>query len=193
MGSILRSPNRRVRARVAALVLTAAGICLLVTGCGRTTGELTPGVGITKYVVGERPILPPVAGQTLSGAQLDLAKFAGSVLVLNSWASWCAPCIEETPELLAASSSTASSDVVFVGLNVKDDPTKARKFVEQLQIPYDSIMDPDGARLATLPDVPPGALPSTLVIDRTGLVAARIIGPIPPGVLAGIVEAVKAE
>ena len=83
--------------------------------------------------------------------------------------------------------------MVFVGLNVNDDPTKARKFVEQLQIPYDSIMDPDGVLLATLPEVPPGALPSTLVIDRTGLVAARIIWPIPPGVLAGIVEAVSVE
>jgi thiol-disulfide isomerase/thioredoxin len=137
--------------------------------------------------------MPPIAGATLSGAQLDLATLAGSVVVLNSWASWCAPCIEETPELIAASLSTASSDVVFVGLNVKDDPTKARKFVEQLQIPYDSIMDPEGALLATLPDVPPGSLPSTLVIDRTGRVAVRIIGQVPPGELVGILEAVSAE
>ncbi|MSX13711.1 MAG: redoxin domain-containing protein, partial [Actinobacteria bacterium] len=93
----------------------------------------------------------------------------------------------------AASLRTASSDVVFVGLNVKDEPTKARKFVEQLQIPYDSIMDPEGALLATLPEVPPGALPSTLVIDRTGRVAVRIIGQVPPGELAGILEAVSAE
>ncbi|MSY17083.1 MAG: redoxin domain-containing protein [Actinobacteria bacterium] len=124
---------------------------------------------------------------------MDLATLAGSVVVLNSWASWCAPCIEETPELIAASLRTASSDVVFVGLNVKDEPTKARKFVEQLQIPYDSIMDPEGALLATLPEVPPGALPSTLVIDRTGRVAVRIIGQVPPGELAGILEAVSAE
>ncbi|CAB5011737.1 unannotated protein [freshwater metagenome] len=137
--------------------------------------------------------MPPIAGATLSGAQLDLATLAGSVVVLNSWASWCAPCIEETPELIAASLRTASSDVVFVGLNVKDEPTKARKFVEQLQIPYDSIMDPEGALLATLPEVPPGALPSTLVIDRTGRVAVRIIGQVPPGELAGILEAVSAE
>ncbi|CAB5017343.1 unannotated protein [freshwater metagenome] len=137
--------------------------------------------------------MPLITGATLSGAQLDLATLAGSVVVLNSWASWCAPCIEETPELIAASLRTASSDVVFVGLNVKDEPTKARKFVEQLQIPYDSIMDPEGALLATLPEVPPGALPSTLVIDRTGRVAVRIIGQVPPGELAGILEAVSAE
>lgn len=198
MGSLLLAQRGRRLLRVATVLLVAAGICLTATGCGRTTeastlGALTPGVGVTSYAIGERTSMPPITGETLSGAQLELATMAGSVVVLNSWASWCAPCIEETPELIAASSSTASSDVVFVGLNVNDDPTKARKFVEQLQIPYDSIMDPDGVLLATLPEVPPGALPSTLVIDRTGLVAARIIGPIPPGVLAGIVEAVSVE
>ncbi len=198
MGSLQLAQTGRRRLRVATVLFVAAGICLLAAGCGRTTGALTPGaltpgIGVTSYATGERPSMPPIAGATLSGAQLDLATLAGSVVVLNSWASWCAPCIEETPELLAASSRTASSDVVFVGLNVKDDPAKARKFVEQLQIPYDSIMDPEGALLATLPDVPPGALPSTLVIDRNGLVAARIIGPVPPGVLAGIVEAVSVE
>ena len=203
MGSLQLVQTGRGLLRVATVLLVAAGICLLAAGCGRTpeatsagatsAGALTPGIGVTSYAIGERPSMPLITGETLSGAQLELATLAGSVVVLNSWASWCAPCIEETPELLAASSSTASSDVVFVGLNVNDDPTKARKFVEQLQIPYDSIMDPDGVLLATLPEVPPGALPSTLVIDRTGLVAARIIGPIPPGVLAGIVEAVSVE
>lgn len=198
MGWLLLVQKGRGLVRVATVLFVAAGICLLAAGCGRTpeglTAEaLTTGVGVTSYAIGERTSMPPIAGETLSGAQLELATLAGSVVVLNSWASWCAPCIEETPELIAASLRTASSDVVFVGLNVNDDPTKARKFVEKQQIPYDSIMDPDGALLATLPEVPPGSLPSTLVIDRTGRVAARIIGPIPPGVLAGVVEAVSAE
>ena len=198
MGSLQLAQTGRRRPRVATVLFVAAGVCLTAAGCGRTTEAptleaLTPGFGVTSYATGERPSMPPIAGATLSGAQLDLANLAGSVVVLNSWASWCAPCIEETPELISASLSTASSDVVFVGLNVKDDPTKARKFVEQQQIPYDSIMDPDGVLLATLPEVPPGALPSTLVIDRAGQVAARIIGPIPSGTLAGIVESVGAE
>lgn len=203
MGSLQLAQAGRRRLRVTTVLFVAAGICLLAAGCGRTpqatsggatsAGAITPGIGVTSYATGERPSMPPIAGATLSGAQLDLATLAGSVVVLNSWASWCAPCIEETPELIAASLSTASSDVVFVGLNVKDDPTKARKFVEQLQIPYDSIMDPEGALLATLPDVPPGSLPSTLVIDRTGRVAVRIIGQVPPGELVGILEAVSAE
>ena len=203
MGSLQLAQMGRRRLRVTTVLFVAASICLLAAGCGRTpeatSGEetsaeaTTPGIGVTSYATGERPSMPPIAGATLSGAQLDLATLAGSVVVLNSWASWCAPCIEETPELIAVSLSTASSDVVFVGLNVKDDPTKARKFVEQLQIPYDSIMDPEGALLATLPDVPPGSLPSTLVIDGTGRVAARIIGPVPPGVLVGILEAVSVE
>ena len=203
MGSLQLVQTGRGPLRVATVLLVAAGICLLTAGCGRTpeatsagvisAGALTPGIGVTSYAIGERPSMPPITGATLSGAQLDLATLAGSVVVLNSWASWCAPCIEETPELIAASLRTASSDVVFVGLNVKDEPTKARKFVEQLQIPYDSIMDPEGALLATLPEVPPGALPSTLVIDRTGRVAVRIIGQVPPGELAGILEAVSAE
>jgi len=203
MGSLQLAQTGRRRLRVTTVLFVAAGICLLAAGCGRTpeataagatsAGATTPGIGVTSYATGERPSMPSIAGATLSGAQLDLANLAGSVVVLNSWASWCAPCIEETPELIAASLSTARSDVVFVGLNVKDDPTKARKFVEQLQIPYDSIMDPEGALLATLPDVPPGSLPSTLVIDRNGRVAVRIIGQVPPGELVGILEAVSVE
>lgn len=193
MGSLPRKSLGRRARPVGIALLAAAAIGLLATGCGRTPPGVTPGVGVTNYAVGERPELPEVAGTTLAGGQLAVADFAGSVVVLNSWASWCAPCVEEMPELIAASASTAGPDVVFVGLNVKDDPDKAREFAKQQQIPYESIMDPAGATLATLPDVPPGSLPSTLVIDRTGLIAARIIGPIPPGVLPGIVEAVAAE
>ena len=78
MGSLQLVQTGRGLLRVATVLLVAAGICQLAAGCGRTpeglTAEaLTPGIGVTSYAIGERNSMPPIAGATLSGAQLDLA------------------------------------------------------------------------------------------------------------------------
>jgi thiol-disulfide isomerase/thioredoxin len=157
----------------------AVGITLLVpvliAGCGR---EQPPSalVGTDTVASAEREQPLALSGPTLDGDQFDLADLRGRVVVLNAWASWCTPCRVETPAFVALSEGSDPEDVVVVGLNVTDDAAAARAFVDEFSMPYPSIEDPDGALLATVPGVPPSSLPSTVILDRDGRIAARIIG-----------------
>lgn len=137
--------------------------------------------------------MPALSGPTLDGSTLDLASLRGKVVVLNSWASWCEPCKKEIPDFVALSKSVDPAKVVVVGLNVSDDPAAATAFATEYAISYPSVVDESGDVLATVPGVPPKALPSTVVIDGSGRIAARVIGAADPAELARIVADVSAE
>jgi peroxiredoxin len=77
---------------------------------------------------------------------------------------------------VALSEGSNPDDVAVVGLNVTDDPAAAQDFVDEYGVPYPSIVDADGAILRTIPGVPPSSLPSTVILDREGRIAARIVG-----------------
>jgi thiol-disulfide isomerase/thioredoxin len=167
------------------------GAVALTAGCGRAgagAASVTASIGVTVYDEADRVEMPRLSGETLAGGSLDLANLRGRVVVLNAWASWCGPCRDEMPVFVALSESADSGNVTVVGLDVKDDPAVARAFAADLGVKYASLLDPDGALLAQVPGVPPGALPSTVVIDRQGRIAARIIGPVTEAVLFPIVE-----
>lgn len=133
---------------------------------------------------------PELSGITLDGDPLSTADFAGQMIVLNVWGSWCAPCRAEAPELVAAARELP--DVQFIGINTRDlDPAPAQAFVRAFDVGYPNIYDPDGALLLGFGQVPPKAIPSTLVIDENGQVAARILGEITTSTLVGVVEDVQ--
>jgi thiol-disulfide isomerase/thioredoxin len=116
------------------------------------------------------------------------------VVVLNVWASWCAPCRSEADELAAVANEKADDGVVFVGLNTRDSAAPAQAFVERFAIPYPNVVDTDGAKQLLFSDtLPPQAIPSTLVIDRQGRVAARAIGEVDRSRLLGLIEPIEAE
>jgi len=172
-------------------VITLGLLALALVGCGRTAGDVDLSqVGTVRIPIAERERAPAIEGPSLaSGNPIGLEP--GQVTVLNSWASWCAPCLTEMPILIDAAAS--HPEARFLGLNAIDDQIKARQFVEDLGITFDSIRDPDGALLATIPDVPPRALPSTIIVDSQGRIAARIIGPVQEGQLDAILEDLRAE
>lgn len=183
------------RAKPAAMLASAAAlaavVCLALAGC--TAGQAVqngPGsgdtnyvggtVGMTEYKAGHRPVAPPVSGTTLTGQRLRLSGYHGKVVVLNFWASWCAPCRSEAPVLAQLSRSYQGKDAQFVGVNIKD-PGQANgaAYERSFAITYPSLYDPAGqVLLAFRATVPPAAIPSTLVIDRTGHIAARVIGAV---------------
>lgn len=173
---------------VAALVLTA----IAVSGCGREQ-PLSAQIGTTTVDVGDREALPPVSGRTVDGAVLDVADLRGRVVVLNSWASWCAPCREEIPAFVDLAEVADPTEVAVVGLNVTDQPAAAKAFTEEFGMAYPSVVDAKGDLLRTIPGVPPAALPSTVIVDREGRIAARIIGVTDSAELAGLVADVVAE
>ena len=142
----------------------------------------------------ERVPAPILTGETLAGEILSSESFAGDVVVVNVWASWCAPCRSEAPSLERLSKDFADQGVVFIGLNTRDSDTSARSFVERFGIGYPNVIDRDGVlQLGFRDSLPPRAIPSTLVIDRSGKVAARVLGAAPESSLRGVIEAVAGE
>lgn len=173
-----------------AVVVIALAVALLtVSGCGRAP---VAEVGVTRIASSDREAMPLIAGTTVDGQPLSLADDRGRVIVLNNWASWCAPCREEIPVLVQAAQEHGDA-VAFVGLNVSDEPKAARDFAAQTGMSYPSIVDADGALLASIPGVPAKALPSTVVVDSQGRIAARVIGKVDATELNSILDDLKAE
>jgi thiol-disulfide isomerase/thioredoxin len=177
------------------LVLAVACMAVLITGCGRAPvgTVVSEKVGVTEYSTFDRIAAPEIAGPTLTGPTVSLADYRGKVVVLNNWASWCLPCNDEAPTLVAAARKYASKDVAFVGLDVSDQDASAREFTATYGVPYPSIIDASGRQLARLPGVPPEALPTTLIIDRDGNIAVRIIGAVKEPVFSQLIDQLLAE
>lgn len=156
------------------------------SGCGGSpaTGDkgYVDGSGIvTRLAPEDRERPGEVRGETLEGQQLSLADLRGRVVVVDVWGSWCPPCRKEAPELVAASRELAQDDVAFVGINTGDASQDQRlAFQRRYDVPYPSLFDPSGRTLLAFDGtLDPGAVPSTVVIDEQGRLAASIVGAIP--------------
>ena len=163
--------------RLTAIVALVAAVMgsMSLAACGR---DLPPSalIGSTSIPAADREPMPPISGPTLTGEALDLTSLRGKVVVFNSWASWCGPCADEAPQIAKFRASADPATVAVVGLDVSDKSGDAKDFVAKYGITYPSIVDPEGALLATVPGVPPAALPSTVIIDADGRIAGRVIG-----------------
>ncbi len=174
-----------------ALVLASL---LLLTGCsngGASKAEesFIAGSGaVTKIKVGNRIPAPAISGMTLSGKNFTFTK--GSVAVVNVWASWCSPCRAEEPTLSALSQKY--SDVQFIGILTRDNPVNAEAFNRKRGTPYPTLID-DSILIGFRKSLPANAIPTTVVIDRDGNVAARISGSVTVASLSNLIEEVSAE
>ena len=131
----------------------------------------------TFYQVGHRPVAPAVSGTTLTGQRLSLASYKGKTVVLNFWGSWCSPCRSEAPALGTLARQLQPDSVRFVGVDIRDEPDAALAFMQDFNVSYPSLNDPnDEIALKFQSTVPLAATPTTLIIDRSGRIAARIIG-----------------
>jgi thiol-disulfide isomerase/thioredoxin len=131
-----------------------------------------------------------VAGETVDGDPVSLADHAGKVVVMPVWGSWCGPCREEAPMLAAAARDLADDGVVFLGIDSRDPNTaQVKRFEERFDIPYDSIHDPDGSTLLAFHGtLPPMTIPSFVLIDAEGRIAARALDSVTRSTLYGVVE-----
>jgi thiol-disulfide isomerase/thioredoxin len=171
-------------------IAAAAVATLALAGCGggaigadtpASSGQSFVGSAYTSTVfrAGARPAAPGISGTTLAGQHLSLSAYRGSVVVLNFWGSWCSPCRAEAPDLTALATNYSARGIKFLGIDIRDDRVSADAFVQTFRTPYPSLNDPaDELALAFRGTVPPAAIPSTLVIDRTGHIAARILGSV---------------
>ena len=129
---------------------------------------------------GQREDPVSLTGRDLEGERLSTTEFRGKPVVAVVWGSWCAPCRAEAPDVVAAARELGDR-AQFVGINIRDSSTEqARSFVRTFEVPYPSYFSPDGeAMLAFAGTLTPNSIPSFVVLDDEGRVAASILGELP--------------
>lgn len=159
-----------------------------------STARADGGSVIEEYTFGDRDRAAPFTARLLSGATVDTSTFRGEVTVYNVWGSWCVPCATEAPDLVEVANQFAD-EVTFMGINVRDNEAAARAFERKYEIPYDSVIAQDSstATLSFGGALTASAVPTTLVVDRRGRVAARVIGPVTAATLRSLLEPVLKE
>ena len=146
---------------------------------------------VTEFALGSRPGFEAFVGTTESGQVLESSAFEGNVIVMNWWYSACAPCRAEASDLAMLSVEFEDS-VQFVGVNVRDTAETALAFDRNFGIEYPSLIDAQSGQvsLAFTGVVSPQAVPTTIVIDRDGKVASRILGRIEASILRTLIQTV---
>lgn len=132
---------------------------------------------------------PALAGGTVQGGDAALADLRGSVIVVNFWATWCAPCRREQPELVQLANDYHDRGVEFLGVSERDDTAKARAWVKEFHVPYPSIIDEPGA---WADDFAFFGLPDTYVIDRSGTIRWTVFGQTDAAQLKQLIDRVLA-
>lgn len=189
----------RARLRTAGLAAVAV---LALAGCtsndglaGQNTGGYVSGDGSVLVVPdASRADVGAWGGDTVDGATIDSADLDG-VVVLNFWYAGCPPCRDEAEDLEAVATEYADR-LTFLGVNIRDTAETAASFEKEFGVSYDSILDAStrDVLIAFAGDVPPSAVPTTLVLDADGRVAARISGRIPSvTTLTDLIDDVLAE
>lgn len=170
---------------IAASVVAA----LLLSGCSadplaeqysddRDKGYVSEDGAVSEYAPTDRGEPVTFEGTTDTGSTVSNEDYVGEVLVVNFWYAACAPCRVEAPDLAALSAKYQDAGASFLGINVYDQEETSLAFARKFDIAYPSIIDANSgaARLAFAGHAPPSAVPTTLVLDKQGRVAARFIG-----------------
>ncbi|SDS44850.1 TlpA family protein disulfide reductase [Microlunatus soli] len=161
---------------------------------GSENGYVAGDNQLTRVPVKDRKQAPVISGPSVADTDktISSADHAGTVIVVNVWGSWCGPCRKEAPDLQEASAETAGT-AQFIGIDSRDSGVaQPRAFQRANKIDYPSIYDPDGSQVVKFENLPPSAIPSTMVIDKQGRVAVRILGPISKATLVDIISDVAA-
>ncbi|OZG28194.1 protein disulfide reductase [Williamsia sp. 1138] len=191
--------------RLCWLVVLAVATLVVMTACstgddavrqGDTFEFVSPG-GKTEIFYdppAERGTVSNISGPDLldENKTISLDDFAGQVVVINVWGSWCGPCRGEAEALEEVYANTKASGVAFLGIDFRDRKDSARDFVEDRQVTYPSIFDYPGRTLAKL-TTPTSVVPTTLVLDRDHRAAAVFLKAITAEELQPVVERIAAE
>ena len=178
-------------------ILAGALAVVLLAGCGATipTGyrqpeSTTPATSVTTFDLAQRQSPVEISGTTLSGQEFSTAELDG-IVVVNAWASWCAPCQEEWPIFVEVESKFPQVNIV--GINEADDLTTAIEFVKDAGGTWTHLRDPDQLLALESGTITGNFLPGTIVLDKQHRVAARFVGKVTAPELTQIIEQLLAE
>lgn len=148
----------------------AVAIGLLMFGLNhrvRQSGDIVP--------AGSRKTMPNLVLDQLGGGTWKMADHRGQVVVVNYWATWCGPCLEETPGLVKLAQERGAKGLAVVGISMdKGDRKKVKDFVDRFQVPY-PVAFPEPMSQLSAGMV---GLPTTILVDRSGRVAKTYVGAV---------------
>ncbi|MEO7722230.1 MAG: TlpA disulfide reductase family protein [Pseudolysinimonas sp.] len=192
-----------------AMIAIAVSVSLGLAGCtandslansynsNDANGNYVSPDGTTKTIApNDRGSSVTWSGTTDRGSAVSSSDYSGKVVVLNFWYASCPPCRAEASSLEKLNTTYSAKGVVFVGVNVQDTGPTALSFEKAHGVTYPSILDAsDGAmKLAFAGKISPTAVPTTLIIDEKGRVAARFSGLITsPSLVGTVIDATLAE
>jgi thiol-disulfide isomerase/thioredoxin len=178
-------------------------ISLLITSCATPVSNISSdsesgfvsGDGTSIFLnKTERKPAPELKDVEFLSSEINLNSLKNKVVLINVWGSWCSPCRKEAAELEELYLKNKANNVEFIGINIRDSKISANKFIENFSITYPNIFDRDGKLLLGYKDsLPPNSIPSTILIDKNGLVAARQLGPIDKSLIQGFISELVEE
>ncbi|WP_182045958.1 TlpA family protein disulfide reductase [Curtobacterium sp. ME26] len=181
------------RTRFATLAATAVIAALALAGCSSSNDKLSEQYGsgttqnyisgtgaVTEVAVDKRADPVDFTTKDTDGDTVSAKALRGKVVVLNFWYAGCPPCRAEAKYLNQVHDEHADDDVAFVGVNVRDEEGTAAAFERTFGVDYPTVLDArDGTvQLALSGQIAPNAVPATIVLDKQGRVAARVLGAI---------------
>ncbi|PSQ73810.1 MAG: TlpA family protein disulfide reductase [Bacteroidetes bacterium QH_1_64_81] len=169
------------------IALSALSLGFLLVACGGGNDQQSSEASSSSASSGPLPgkvrdvepePVPDLTLETLDGASIDLAKQDGRVLLVNFWATWCAPCREEIPDLKALHSDLEEDGLTVIGVALD---RKGREvvdpFVDQHEINYPIVVDAEGTAEAEFGPIP--GLPTTILVTPDGQITKRVVGIFP--------------
>ncbi len=199
----VRNVTKRPRSRRrvwTGIVALATGLVLVC--CAQSSGNADDVVdqgyqsgdgSVRQWAQADRGAAVTLTGTDFSGDPVDTSEWRGSVVVVNTWYAACPPCRKEAADLVATA-QTYRESVRFVGINSTDEAGTALAFQRTFGVTYPTISDSDGRVTATLQGVVPiQAVPTTVVLDQQGRVAARVLGEVEGSTLSGLIDDVLKE
>ncbi|MEJ2706517.1 MAG: TlpA disulfide reductase family protein [Anaerolineales bacterium] len=168
------------------IVIFIAGALLKTTRFAQNEAE-----AISNSSVGTNlgDLAPNLTGTTLSGETLKLSDMRGKTVLINAFASWCAPCILETPHLVDVFNESSEEDVIFIGLNVLESQEAVAEYREEFGVSYPLVLNQDGRLTETFKPV---GLPTSWFIDPDGVVRYIHAGAMTPEVIKNALQSASA-
>ena len=194
---------RTTTKRLATIAATALAAALVLTGCSSDNDSLSKQYGngttqnyisgdgaVTEVATDKRTDAVDFTAKDTDGDTISAKDLRGKVVVLNFWYAGCPPCRAEAKYLNKVHDQFAGKDVAFVGVNVRDEQATAEAFERRFGVDYPTVLDAKSGtmQLALSGQIAPNAVPATIVLDKKGRVAARVLGAVDgPGILNTLV------
>ncbi|TWE06895.1 TlpA family protein disulfide reductase [Rudaeicoccus suwonensis] len=181
-----------------ALCVATFGLAACSSGSGESISQQANKGDDKNYIAGDgtvvqlassdrgKPVL--LTGKLLDGQPWSSADYAGKIIVVNAWGSWCPPCQAEMPQLEAAwKQFQKQGNIVMIGVDLNEGPQTAAAYLESVGVTYPSLQSDGGKALLELQNKAT-ATPSTLVLDSQHRIAARVAGATTESTLLGLVQ-----